>query len=919
MADILAGSLEYAWSGPAPELSAPEFSASTAPYRNHLKTLRATFEQSMGRFQTSSINMLSTLDADQKSLDCKALQPKLYEQLDLVSQALSTIETDYPSLQGTVAPLRKLFLEPLAKQVDVGGLGYLKRTQMGLIGFMNLYQFFTTDTARVMDGIINSAGQLLKEIQEVISCTDRSSLVNFIASQTESVDPSCAAVQGIYDDYQAQVKAMINDGKANVIKKESLDAALASLQFQSAGAYLSDQNATDAITAMGESDLSALMKLVQGAGDTLQACQQSIHSRAVHQEALQDNVSSLEQTVYSHLALNIRRVDPVVRSRVENNAVSSESLDRGVQSYPNCEHEFSAAVAATQEIMHNIGTFSRNQNAAANVAQAIMAGYVKRVERRLRKPISDVMTELQQLEIAIALLVRNTKSMPEDNVYTLVKQLTDDLQQLESKIHILLECMQLNPQDKPASENIDGGYATVQGMGLKCDILAEVFKGTLAQISRELEKAEKADVDKEAIALFRSRIQLLVIASDLWDMNLADYQPRKGLVYTDAAGVLQDQSFTATLLQAKGLEEMVKLIPLVIAQANSLEACTNVQEATSGDQDNEEDSEYDPDDSDSVEPGWDEDNVEHWANGQGGYSVYVGVPSVEQLASEFEYDLRSKGKEKTSDAFAVPNTFSDISGPNLKYDCTAIMGEMGEGMSLIDEQLSVVAKEAPQLVPMMEQVVASSRKMQDELALHPRYAKYYMRSLSIIFRTVERTLETIPRNDNLEVASEFFSDLVDVALTARNCLQIKPENQSAVPEESASEENEEEEEEEERVERAMCSALGEILGATTQAAIHQWSEFARAGFSDGRLQQTVQQGLGLLQKLDKAVITRKVASVLSASWSDKSIADAVAALVLPGSYERVSHSEFRVLQDAFEQTMLQGRALVACMGVAEWE
>jgi hypothetical protein len=363
---------------------------------------------------------------------------------------------------------------------------------------------------------------------------------------------------------------------------------------------------------------------------------------------------------------------------------------------------------------------------------------------------------------------------------------------------------------------------------------------------------------------------------------------------------------------------MVNLIPLVIAQANSLEACTNVQEATSGDQEEEEeeeeeDSEYDPDDSDSVEPGWDEDNGERWANGLGGYSVYKGVPSVEQLASEFESGQRSEDKEETGDAFAVSDTLSDTSGPNPKYDCTAIVGEVSEGMSLIDEQLSVVAKEAPQLVPMMEQVVVSSRKIQDELALHPKYAKYYMRSLSTVFRTVERTLETIPRNDNLEAASEFFSDLTDVALTARNCLQIKPENPSVVPEESASEE------EEESVERAMCSPLGEILGATTQAAIHQWSEFARAGFSDGRLQQTVQQGLGLLQKLDRAVIDRKAASVLSTLWSDNSIVDAVAALVLPGSFERESHIEFRVLQDAFEQTTLQGRALVACMGVAEWE
>ncbi|KAG0086836.1 hypothetical protein BGZ92_007822 [Podila epicladia] len=206
------------------------------------------------------------------------------------------------------------------------------------------------------------------------------------------------------------------------------------------------------------------------------------------------------------------------------------------------------------------------------------------------------MAELQQLEIAIARLVRNTKSMPEDNVYTMVKQLKNDLKQLECKIHTLSDCLQLYLHDKPISNT--HGYATAQGVSLKCDILAKVFKETLSQISRELENVEKANADREAIVLFRSWMQHLAIAAGHWDTTLRDYQPKKGFIYTDAAAVLQDQSFIVTL-QVKGMEEMVKLIPLVIAQANSLEACKNVQEATSGDQEEEHDSEYGPDGADS--------------------------------------------------------------------------------------------------------------------------------------------------------------------------------------------------------------------------------------------------------------------------------------------------------------------------------
>ncbi|KAF9329129.1 hypothetical protein BG006_007795 [Podila minutissima] len=347
MADFLAGSLEYSWSGPAPEPSAPEFAASAAPYRNHLKDLQAIFEQNVARSQANSINSLPPLDADKKPLDCKALQPKLNEQLDSVTKALSTIETYFPSLKGTVAPLHKLFIDPLVKQVHIGELANLRRMQMGLIGFMNVCQFFTADTARIMGGITNSVGQLLTEFQETVSCIDISSFSDPAVSQTEIVSPSCAVVQEIYDDYQVQLKATIDSGKAKEIKKEILDAALASLQFQSAGVYLSDQGATDAIIAVGESDLSVTMKLVQGAGDALQAFQRSIHARAIHQEAFQASVSSLERTIYSHLALSIHRVDPVVRFRIENDAALSENPNRGVKKYPSCENDFSAAVAAT--------------------------------------------------------------------------------------------------------------------------------------------------------------------------------------------------------------------------------------------------------------------------------------------------------------------------------------------------------------------------------------------------------------------------------------------------------------------------------------------------------------------------------------------------------------------------------------------
>ncbi|KAF8950741.1 hypothetical protein BGZ52_001576 [Haplosporangium bisporale] len=814
IADILAGPLEYSWSGSAPASTCPEFAASATPYRSHLKTLQATFEQNMGRFQAISIeDVFSLLNADQKPLDCKALQPKLYEQLSQVSNALSTIETDFPSLRGTIAPLRKLVIDPLTKQVDVGRLAYLRRTQMGLLGFMNICQFLTADTARVMGGITTSAGQLLTELQDVISCTNRSLLFDLAASHTGGMGPSCAALQEMYDEYLAQAKAMINDGKAKDIRKETLDAALASLQFQTAGAYLSDQSATDAIAAMGKSDLSATMKLVQGAGDALQACQQSIHARAVRQEALQDSVSSIEQTIYSHLALNIHRIDPVVRSRIENATTSSENSSQS-ESYLKCENDFSAAVTAGQEIVHSIGTLA-SQNTATKVTQTIMAGYVKRIEQQLREPVSlDVMVELRQLEIAVALLVRNTKRSLGDN--SDANELTDDLQQLEKGVHT----------------------------------------GTVT-----------------------------------------DFQVR---------------SFTEILAQAKGMGEMVKLIPLVTAHANSLEACMNVQEATAGEsQEGEENFEYDPDDTDIVEPGWDEDDSgEHWVNGQGGYSVYAGVPSVEQLASEFESGLHFKDREENDVSIAdIP---SDMSS-DPKYDCMAIVSEASETMSQIGEQLNMLAKEVPQLAPMMEQVMISSHKIQDELALHPKYAKYYMRSMSVVFETVNWILDPIPRG--LEAASEFFTDLADAAFVARRCLQIKPENPSEVVPATS-----EEKKEEERVEQAVCDPLGEILGATAQFAIRQWSEFAQTGSSDGRLQQTVQQGLGLLQKLNKAIIARRESSSSSTtSWSDKSITDAVVALVVPGSFERESHTEFRVLQDAFEQTMLQGRALMACVSVVEWE
>ncbi|KAG0020750.1 hypothetical protein BGZ81_009211 [Podila clonocystis] len=207
-----------------------------------------------------------------------------------------------------------------------------------------------------------------------------------------------------------------------------------------------------------------------------------------------------------------------------------------------------------------------------------------------------------------------------------------DCKALQPKL--ISDCIQSSLQDKPASTD---GCNTAQDLSLKCDMLAKVFKGHYPD-----QPVEKG----------------------MWDTALVDYQPRKGLVCIDADTVLQDQSFTATLLQAKGLEEMVKLIPLINAQANSLEACTNVQDAMSGDQVGEEDSEYDPDDVDSAKPGWDEDINENWANVQRGYSVYAGMPSVEELASEFDSGLDFEYKEETGDTFAISDIPSDTSRPH---------------------------------------------------------------------------------------------------------------------------------------------------------------------------------------------------------------------------------------------------------------
>ncbi|KAF9181942.1 Anaphase-promoting complex subunit 23 [Haplosporangium sp. Z 11] len=589
--DMLAGPLEYAWSSMQQPSQQGQPLVAQSLGGDILKALQLAFDRAaIGLGQNNAISNKRPNDCNERLNAATDAWTNLIEMMD---KALAA----HPMTEPVLEPMRKA-LAAVPSNInhdDQTMLFAIPRIQMGLIGFQHIVQYIPERTAsELLSGVISGAETLRQKSEDALSCEDFASSQD---SGKHQLHPSCAIVQVFYDDYLIQVKAKVEAMTAETSNKSLLQAALASLQFQSSGTYLTHQGAKKFVDQLERSDftlevrsLVETMRLVIAAGDALQACQISIQKNALRQEVQLSTVSDFEHLMYSHLLMNMRRKDPIMRQQTNHFAANSETGT-------GCEQLYVEAISKTKAIARDAEAMRvMSADLEDKLTQSILKGFAERVERtlaNLTKNQSEV--QLLQLETVLAVLVETLKRIPGMDAYAMMKRMLDPIAQMSEKVRNLHGCVMINPT--PLQTNRDGqeyGEGHRQSIALACDFLTESLRDTLAwslQLAdlawkkdknsrKKIQEKDRKEIQAQMEAL-QDRVEELAKAADLWDEDVDALAENVFDTMTGTPSWKKD-AFQPSDLMAMDMSGFFVLESFLIAQANSLEACTRVQQATSG-------------------------------------------------------------------------------------------------------------------------------------------------------------------------------------------------------------------------------------------------------------------------------------------------------------------------------------------------
>ncbi|KAG0254157.1 hypothetical protein BG011_005920 [Mortierella polycephala] len=589
--EMLAGPLEYAWSSMQQPSQQDQPLVAESSGGDILRALQLAFDKAAsGLGQNNAISSKRPSDCNERLDAATDTWTNLVEMMD---KALAA----HPTTESVLEPMRKA-LAGIPSNTDHDDQTVpiaIRKIQIGLIGFQHIVQYIPERIASdLLSDVISGAETLRQESGNALSCED------YVSSQDSGkyqLHPSCAVVQILYDDYLAQIKTKVEAMASKTSNKSLLRAALASLQFQSSGAYLTDQGAKEYVDQLEGSDstpevhsLVEIMRLVIAAGDALQACQVSIQKNALRQEIQMSTVLDFEQLMYSHLLMNMRRKDPIKRQQTNHFATNSETG-------AGCEQLYVEAISKTKAIAHEAeATRVMSTNLEDKLTQSILKGFAERVGRTLAsltKNQSEV--QLLELETALSVLVETLKRVPEGDAYAVMKRMLNPIAQMSGEVHNLHTCVMTSAT--PLRSNRDGqeyGQGHREAIVLRCGFLAESLRDTLAwslQIAdlawkkdkknsrKKIQKRDRKKIQAQ-MAVLQDRVEELAKAVDLWDED-ADALAEN--VYdTVRTPSWQKDAFQPSDLMAMGMSGFFELESFLIAQANSLEACTRVQQATSG-------------------------------------------------------------------------------------------------------------------------------------------------------------------------------------------------------------------------------------------------------------------------------------------------------------------------------------------------
>ncbi|KAF8968867.1 hypothetical protein BGZ46_010792 [Entomortierella lignicola] len=577
-ADILAGSLEYSWSSSKPSVVSTLGSGRLESPESFFDTLELSFDTHADRSHLGASfagKSLRPSNGNGEMYDCTVHVDSAIDTSFALSDEITKAISSNPDLAQILNPLSKIIVMP--SQGDSRQGTTMRSMEMGLVAFHHIVQYIPGRVSQsLLTGVISQVEILRQKTADVVECEDHASYFDLSPSLSR---PSCQAVQVFYDDYFSQVKDKIETQlKASSTNKPLFEDTLNSLQFQTAGAYLTQQGADEAVRQLEESDsskeaksLAESARLAIGAGDALQACQASIQKGAVQQQTSSTSVSSFEQLIYSHLGMSAKRKDPTV---LVDSAASNDIQD-------SCQNLLEEAIKDVKLTRENAEALKGESG--SKITGTIFSRYMDMLEARLQKSLEDRPdVELGQLEMALSIYIRTIKDMPPWEAFELMKKSLNQIQELEGGVHTLYSCVLAKAPSKhlPELQGPDSlGKQAQTKENMSCDFLAESYRDSLSQSLKQLESVSMNDTeDKDTVAFLQKNFQGMAEAANSWDK--VGGTTAIGETEDSKKAVFQTISVRSHSVQSEEVKELSELMPFMIAQANSLEACSKVWQAT---------------------------------------------------------------------------------------------------------------------------------------------------------------------------------------------------------------------------------------------------------------------------------------------------------------------------------------------------
>ncbi|KAF9137973.1 hypothetical protein BGX30_009728 [Mortierella sp. GBA39] len=577
-----------------------------------LEALESAFDRAGGRrrrFKTSSTKSKTNNNNTTTPKNCDKPRFVAEDTWESILLEIGRVLQANNLLLPTLLPLSKVLTEPLEEEDKSEMPRLMRLLEMGLVAFHHVAGVIPEGTKTQLETILLGTAMLQRQLVELFKCQNRIWTPELAAKAVSR--RSCVAAGIFYDDYFEQLRKVMGNAQSGFSENQLIKDAFSKLKFQSEGIYLTQQGARKAVDAVEREDsmdelveLVALMRLTLAAGDALQACQVSLQRSVVKAQARAGSVSDLEQVIYGLLAMGGRRQDPTSSPMGGGGGGGSKE---GVVA--RCHGAFTEAVDMVDSILSIPVVKGGDAPAGSVFLHRLLTKDVDRIREWIQKAwksidqhfASDESSgggEWRQMEMVVALLVKNLKDVElSDRAESVVHEFLGPARRLEGKIRKLDACiLSVDRQhgsfktEAEAEAGEEGGRKdeVAKGTQLPCGFLAERGRETMALAMGGATLARLTGSSDE----MEAALDKVAKAAGFWDEAHESVVKK---VVTDEWSNMKASTVVGTTAALDGLErayerqvigdeldvELTELVPLVVVQIRALQACANVQRATS--------------------------------------------------------------------------------------------------------------------------------------------------------------------------------------------------------------------------------------------------------------------------------------------------------------------------------------------------